>query len=453
MAQRTTFVELVPLAQKPHRMQLTRENILELICPHLRQHYLEHCPVHGEAGWKHTGKWRAHLWGRYENGKQGYDVLVRTNDLRFQCTCTDSPALCPHAFHLLLRFVEHPQAFTEANHAPDWALPAIEKWDKKPPTPLQPWKKRIPARRMQDMLKGLDLLELWLHDLLRVGIHTLETNSDIILHIARRMVDHKLGGIGRRLRRWYNYLGEEDWPHILLDEIGSLYLAIQAMRKLDDLPEGLPEDLLAIMGVSIRRNDLLAHPDRICGRYTCTGVVVRTEETNMRSIWTWLVNAEKLEFALLLDFEVDRAPSERFTAATGSVYEMELVAYPSALPQRMLVRRSFPVDLPEGVQRLPTGYPTLTAFAEAHARAIATVPWRSPTPALLDEVVPVFHEGRFFLVDKEGKSLPLIAEEERGWELCALAGGLPLTLFGLWEGRALRPVSVWMEGVWYSFQW
>ncbi|GIV31274.1 MAG: hypothetical protein KatS3mg029_0625 [Saprospiraceae bacterium] len=182
---------------------------------------------------------------------------------------------------------------------------------------LQPWKKRIPARRMQDMLKGLDLLELWLHDLLRVGIHTLETNSDIILHIARRMVDHKLGGIGRRLRRWYTYLGEEDWPHILLDEIGSLYLAIQAMRKLDNLPEDLPEDLLAMMGVSIRRNDLLAHPDRICGRYTCTGVVVRTEETNMRSIWTWLVNAERLEFALLLDFEVDRVPSERFDSCHG----------------------------------------------------------------------------------------------------------------------------------------
>jgi hypothetical protein len=33
--------------------------------------------------------------------------------------------------------------------------------------------------------------------------------------------------------------------------------------------------------------------------------------------------------------------------------------------------------------------------------------------------------------------------EEDGWQLLAESGGAPLSVFGEWDGEALRPLSAW----------
>lgn len=433
-------------------MDLSREKILKLVCPNLLPYMLEFCPENGLGQWEQTGRQGHCLWGIYRvaDEEERHEVVVRTDDFRFRCKCADGSVLCPHAFNLLLLGVDAPRRFPENSAPPHWAKTVIEQWDKAggriASQGLKPWNNRLQGKRLQQMSDGLALLELWLQDLLRQGLLTLENNPDSINHIARRMVDHKLGTIGRRLRRWVSYLQQPDWPPILLDEIGLLYLTIQAMRKLENLPQDLPEDLLTMMGVSIRRNDLLAEPQRVCGRYVCTGVMVKEEESNMQSIWSWLINLDEHAYTLLLDFEVNGVAAQRYPISLGEVHDLELVYYPSVLPQRAVVRRGFLAKSSDERHALPRGFPTLSSFAQEHARLVATVPWRSQVPALLDAVVPVLDGDGLYVVDKDRYRLPLQIEKAAWQELCSLSGGKPLTLFVVWNGRSLSALSAWVEG-------
>ena len=42
--------------------------------------------------------------------------------------------------------------------------------------------------------------------------------------------------------------------------------------------------------------------------------------------------------------------------------------------------------------------------------------------------------------------LPLRLAEPDGWLLLAYCAGQPVTLFGEWDGRSLRPLSAWTDG-------
>ncbi len=60
-------------------------------------------------------------------------------------------------------------------------------------------------------------------------------------------------------------------------------------------------------------------------------------------------------------------------------------------------------------------------------------------------VLPVYQEERWFLRDQNNTVLPLAPRFEGGWQLMALSGGHPMTVFGEWDGSAFQPLSVWSE--------
>jgi hypothetical protein len=45
------------------------------------------------------------------------------------------------------------------------------------------------------------------------------------------------------------------------------------------------------------------------------------------------------------------------------------------------------------------------------------------------------------LRDEKGKSVPLSRRFTAAWPLFAVSGGLPVTVFGEWDGHALLPLS------------
>jgi len=48
---------------------------------------------------------------------------------------------------------------------------------------------------------------------------------------------------------------------------------------------------------------------------------------------------------------------------------------------------------------------------------------------------------RWYGLDAEGRRVDLAERFMQGWHVLAVSGGRPITLFGLWDGSALLPLS------------
>jgi hypothetical protein len=124
--------------------------------------------------------------------------------------------------------------------------------------------------------QGLDALDLWLDDLLRQGLATVETQPATFWERqAARMVDAQAPGIAARLRRMAGIPNASpDWPRRLLDELGRLALLSEAYRRLDTLAPALQEDVRQAIGWTLKEEDVLAGGEVVAdaGRGGCSSV-------------------------------------------------------------------------------------------------------------------------------------------------------------------------------------
>jgi hypothetical protein len=198
------------------------------------------------------------------------------------------------------------------------------------------------------------------------------------------------------------------------------------------------------------------------------GQIEKAEEDNLTSRKVWLRGRESGKTVLVLDFAFG---SMGFGSAwlNGYTYRTEVVFYPSAFPLRVVTKT---IEVGQPFSQI-VGYQDFIHFFESYSTALSLNPWLSVYPALLAQVIPVFSEGIFFLIDTNKKTLPLVkntvdggnpdafgkgvrnsntygkdvvTHEDFGWKLLALSGGKPISVFGEWNGRAFSPLSVFSEG-------
>ena len=93
------------------------------------------------------------------------------------------------------------------------------------------------------------------------------------------------------------------------------------------------------------------------------------------------------------------------------------------------------------------GYSAIADMIKAYAKALSCNPWLEQFPVpVVAAVIPIHHNGLWFVRDLAGHHLPLTPRFKRGWQLLALSGGHPLSLFGEWNGEYLLPLSVGVSG-------
>jgi hypothetical protein len=92
------------------------------------------------------------------------------------------------------------------------------------------------------------------------------------------------------------------------------------------------------------------------------------------------------------------------------------------------------------------GYQNFTQFLNNYAKAIASNPWLAQMPVLLSQVIPVFKNKNFTLIDTEKKCLPTEGGDNKDWKLISLSGGQPIAVFGEWNGRIFIPLTAIAEG-------
>ncbi|MFI8997155.1 SWIM zinc finger family protein [Streptomyces sp. NPDC053542] len=352
--------------------------------------------------------------------------------------------------------------------------------------------RRRAERRAQRAGAGAEELERRLADLLRSGLAAADrAGYGSWDETAARMVDAQAPGLAARVRELGSIPGSgADWPSRLLEECALLHLLDEGLLGIERLPEPLAATVRSRVG-------LPAHPDGSGKDSTGTdstgtdgtgtggtGDAARngsgessgndsggsSAERTVRDRWLVLAQQDREEgpqgklttrriwmrgertgrMALHLSF-AGPGRTHDLALAPGLVLDADLTYYPGARPLRVAVGERYAPAAPGGV---PAGCGADAALA-AYGDALRDDPWLDAWPVVLADVVPI--PGRpptpgrpgtgWQLADADGESaLPVDPRCEGGtglWQLAAISGGGPLTVFGECGHRGFVPLTTW----------
>ncbi len=365
------------------------------------------------------------LWAEFSDGQRPPACpSVLLPHLVVACSCPSAQFPCRHALALLLLDAAAPLA---AADAPDWVAARLE-------TGLRADAPTAGEARRAAVAAGLDEMARRLRDEVGGGLAGLATgHRRPWLAAADRLDDAYAPAAARELRTLAALPGATpEWPEQLLPRLGRLMLLAEAFGRLDTLPPGEQGDALAAAGRPPRPGD-----DHVADTWLALGRRP-VGDGDQRGLRTWLRGLASGRWALLEEFRPARRPDGRCFPA-GARLVGELAFLPSAWPLA-----AQPV---EGLRLLAAAGDTepagqgIAAAVAAYAAARAANPWLTLFPMLLAEVIVEPAPGGWRLRDGHGRLLPLPASFGHGWQLLALAGDRPLTLFGEWDGARLTPLS------------
>lgn len=409
--------------------------------------------------WVHVGQNTRALWGECQgSGSEPYRTQVDLTDFSFRCSCPSRKFPCKHTLGLLLLHAASDNIIPEATTMPPW----VEEWLNKRQDKAQP-KQRVEAQdkgsasgagskatassarqrseRQKRIDQGLDELARWLGDLVRQGLAAVQSQPIAYWeHMAARMVDAQAPGIARMLREMAGIAASgTGWHERLLERLGLLHLLLESYRRIEVLPGPLQADVRTLVGWTLKQEDMLNEPSKFDDWLVVGQRTYEEERLQVNRTWLWGQRTE--QSALILDFAHQGQPLDR-SLVPGTYFEGELVYYPSAYPQRALLRQRLSASASGSST---SGYPSIESMLSAYAAALACVPWLASFPAQLANVVPV-HNDTWLICDTHGQVLPISPRFERLWNLLALSGGQPIWLFGEWDGVMLLPLAVQADG-------
>ncbi|NRB48169.1 MAG: hypothetical protein HRU41_10890 [Saprospiraceae bacterium] len=386
------------------------------------------------------------LWANYQTAPSLiHKVVVDLEQQKFGCTCRSRQRPCRHALGLLMLLLRQDERIRVTYDPPDWVL----KWQQiqaapPPPVvanPIPVQSQRIATKRYASMQEGIIELKQWLSNLVRQGLAVAkEQPAEFWDAFAARMVDAKLGSIGKQIRLVKGFLAEEDWHERLLALIGDLHLFAQSFQRLDSLPPNLQDELISYAGVNMKK-DIVLSQKGIFDHWLIVGQTFGEEE-NLRYRRCWLLGEKSQQFALLLDFVFGQGNFEQ-QWPVGAALRAEVVFYPASRPQRALLKEfGWSQKVFEGLN----GYPSFESLAKGYAQALAENPWIGYFPCLLDDVIPILEGEELMLLDQAKGFISLGKPVTASWKLLALSGGHPISIFGEWNGALFFPLTAIAEG-------
>ncbi|MEM1324528.1 MAG: SWIM zinc finger family protein [Bacteroidota bacterium] len=397
------------------------------------------------------------LWGIQRSKRNTYQTVV---DLRhekpgFQCSCRSRKSPCRHAIALLILLLEYNDAFIVNAEPPE----DIQKWLTRRDNRLQPKDRteeeeaKLAAirqanrdKRLQQMQSGLDELEIWLHDSIRAGMASFVQQPETYWQEwSAKLVAAKMKGVAKRLEHFPSLLMRDDWQDVVLNELGNLYLLVRAFRNLDAFSEDFQQELFQIIGVNIKKEEVLAEAGVIDTWKVLA--IEEGEEDKLRFQRTWLYGGASELFALHLEFVWGRADFQT-PWRVGEIWEGAAHFYPAALPQRALFSQLRQVDQAFSLK----GIPNFAALQQDYTTVRSRQPWLHLFPCALEQVYIIRDKDDFFLLDEQQQQLSLTSNLEiQLWQLFGLSCGAAIGVFGIWEGRTFKILAGWKEGRWVHF--
>ena len=400
--------------------------------------------------WQNCGTDERAIWGECQgSGKDPYRAQVDLSEPAFKCTCPSRKFPCKHGLGLLLLHAARPAQF--AAGAPpqwvsDWLANRQKRSEKKEAqatdaAPLSAEQIAAKAaaqakreeKRDSRVAAGMEELQKWLEDLAREGYASIRARGlkpwD---DLAARLVDAQAPGVAGRLRRasaWPFTANLPQWEHYLTRDLANLYMFAQIARA--ETPPLDSDDLKTLIGVPSRQEDVLAGTT-VSDRWQVLGQR-NTEEERVRLRATWLYGRQSRRHALVLHFAIGTQGFAQ-TIVPGTEFDAELAFYPGAVRQRALIKSLGAADTSSAA------LPLQEDAWRAYAQALAAQPFIERFPFSLRATPQTQGEG-WALRLESGASLSVHPQFQHGWQLLALSGGMPLIIFGEWDGDALFPWS------------
>lgn len=403
--------------------------------------------------WRGLGRSVDALWGECQ-GSALYQVKVELASLTMQCSCPSRKLPCKHSLGLLL-LAAADSAALPLTEPPEWVASwlakrlansarkqARENGEGGEAPSTVPGKSA--EKRLANVKKGLESLDLWLNDLLRQGLASVQAQPVTFWEKqAARLRDAQAPALDTRVRRLAEIPNSSpNWPEKLLAEVGKLALLTHAFRHEDQLEPGMREEVRQLIGWSLTQDEVNARGEIQRDDWLMVGQVLEENERSKLQR-TWLMGARSKRPAVILQFSFAGQPfAEHF--APGTRQEAELTFWPGANPQRAQVRARLS-DLVPLKDELP-GTTKIDQFLSDVATALSRQPWLEYFLCLLRAVTPVCGtEGTpWYIRDQDGQVLPLRGGEH--WLLLALSGGHPVDLAAEWNGESLQPMGVMVDG-------
>lgn len=409
------------------------------------------------AKWPILGCCEQAAWGECKgSGKTPYRTTIDLSEPAFRCSCPSRKFPCKHALGLFLLLAEG-ASFTHTT-PPDWVLEWLEnrtlsaqkrtqKQTKAASNPTAQAKRS--QKRAAKVEAGLIDLDRWLQDIVRQGLADLPNKPYSFWdRTAARLVDAQAPGLARRVQ---NLAGiphtGEGWPAKMLFALGQLHLLVQGYRNIETLSPQMQAEVRSQIGWTQNQTDLLAQLEQssplvesVEDTWQVLGKVVNKEASlKVQRVWLW--GAGSQQAALVLSFAHGRSPLD-VSLVPGACFSGEIVLYPGTGIRRALVRSRVPS---KNLNRNALGVASIEQAIAQYAKTLCENPWTVQFPIALSRVWLRQEKDRWWLHDEANAAIPLTSRFESGWELVAMSGGRPLSMFGEWNGETFLPLSLWSK--------
>jgi SWIM zinc finger len=418
--------------------------------------------------WSNLGQNSEALWGECQ-GSALYQVKIDLSSMTIQCSCPSRKFPCKHGLGILLLAVVTPSA-APISEPPEWVTAWLAKRQaaskrretketsattKTDSGPSTSWAKRAEKRR-ELVAQGLERLDLWLSDLVRNGLASVESQPATFWEQqAAQMIDAQAPGIAARLRSMAGIPNSSfRWPEKLLGQLGRLALLTEAYRQGEHLEAVLQEDVRQLIGWTLDQDEVAARGERITDDWLILGQVTDEEENGsrgpkagkqrVRMQRTWLLGTQTGRAALVLQFSAAGAPFPE-VYPLGACQVADVLFWPGAYPQRGRIEKRHGAW--RAIQEPLPGAATVDAFFAGVAAALARQPWLERFLCALQQVVPVCSDDRWYIRDTSGTALPLTRGSH--WKLLALSGGAAVDCAGEWDGETLLLLGVLVDGTYH----
>lgn len=420
------------------------------------------------------------IWGECQgSGKKPYRTVIdlgidlgsADGEPAFRCSCPSRKFPCKHSLGLFLLLTK--QASFVRSSPPDWVSDWLNKREQKASdkavaakpsdsssdsvasqqqTQARP-EKRL-EKRLAKVTEGLIDLDQWLQDLVRRGLADLESQPYSFWdQAAARLVDAQAPGLASRVRELAGiFYAGTDWPERLLPALGSLHLLVRAYQQRSYLSPEMQAEILKQIGFTQKKEDLVQQSEQpnsgvvaVTDVWQVMGKVI-TEEDALKSQRVWLGGTNSKKVALVLSFAHGRRQQLDVSLVPGRCFEGRLIFYPGAGQGKTGVR-AFVAERARALEAVRTGLgdSCIEDAITRYAQVLTQNPWQLQFPLTLAQVLFRYQAGQWWLQDKSKQALPVSSAFLQGWEILAMSGGRPLTVFGEWDGRSLLPLSVWSE--------
>ncbi|WP_044201922.1 SWIM zinc finger domain-containing protein [Flammeovirga sp. OC4] len=412
------------------------------------------------AKWLSYGKSERGLWGELKgSGKKPYKTQIDIVDFAYKCSCPSRQFPCKHGIALMLLYVGL-EGKIEETEEHEWVKEWLDKrtvkksqvHETKEVTEEESVKKkknklRTEAKRFEEVKYGIEELELWLKDMVRIGFLELPNQRKKIAELSKRMIDAKATRLSAWVRSYaeFNFNNEQVWREQAMQTTARLFLLIKTFNNYDQLSPLWQQTIKTLVGWNQSTKELINDPEAEC--VEDHWLVVGQETSEREGITTqksWLLGLQTNRNALILSFKTNYSSFDH-SLSTGMLFEGELKFFPSITPLRAVVSKQ-KLNLNELIC-LPHFMENINEVYQQRAEKLIKNPWELEQLVCLESVQLVLQKKENVVCDTFQNYITIEEEcpEDVLLNWYALEGSSPSKIVGLFRNGKLLPLGLFHQ--------